>query len=281
MPDIPICKEQQGLPLDKESIKILFIGNSFTANLISYLPDILINRHVNNVNFSFIVNQGESLCDIYSRIINDSITEYHSWDNGKITKNSIGINELILSNEWDVITLQQVSGMSGLYSTYQPYLNLIVNHINDLSPNTCIAFHSTWSYASMCEVPQFSYFSNSSEIMTQEIIKARNKALYDSKIKVLINSTEAIDSLRRTHKNNPPLDLTYDGLHLADGIPLYLVACVLYETIIAPINNNCILDKSFYYSNKDITITQEDAYLCQKIAHYFAHDSHLVPPDTK
>lgn len=269
---IPICKEQQYLPKDIDSINILFLGNSFTANMISYLPTLLKKHNYSKIKFGFIINQGESLEKLYARYLNDSLVTFCYWDAYQIIKkDSTLIRDILLQYKWDIITLQQVSNYSGIYNTYQPYLNTLVNEINAISPYSCIAFHSTWSYASSCELEQYGYYSYSQKNMSKAILETRKKIINDSHIKIIINSTEAIDSLRQTEINNPPLDLTNDGYHLANGAPKYLLSCLLYETIIAPIYNDCVIgDKSPFCS--DTIISDDVALICQNIAHYFANN---------
>ena len=47
---------------------------------------------------------------------------------------------------WDVVTIQQVSGKSPYYETYQPYLNKIVEYVRLCVPKAKIAIHQTWAY---------------------------------------------------------------------------------------------------------------------------------------
>lgn len=56
----------------------------------------------------------------------------------------------ILDEDWDYISLQQVSGKSGLYETYNPYLPNLIKYVEGLATNTemKLMLHQTWAYAS-------------------------------------------------------------------------------------------------------------------------------------
>jgi hypothetical protein len=56
----------------------------------------------------------------------------------------------------------------------------------------------------------------------------------DYKIKTIIPSGTAIQSLRMSAVNNPPMDFTRDGYHLDLGSGRYAAACTWYETLIKP-----------------------------------------------
>ena len=55
----------------------------------------------------------------------------------------------IADERWDVVVLQQASGKSRIYPTYQPWFGRLVEIVRWCCPNAgaCIAWQQTWAYA--------------------------------------------------------------------------------------------------------------------------------------
>lgn len=137
--------------MNQEPLKMLVIGNSWSDNSTDDLGAIL-----NNLGYKIELNRtywGNASSRDYSNnlVTNDSILTFSTWQDEKWIKNDckLSLDDVITMKEWDVITLQQKSKNSVSYVTFQPYLNILLNKINNLDVVPLVYYHITWSY------PQF------------------------------------------------------------------------------------------------------------------------------
>lgn len=128
-------------------IQVLSIGNSFSQDAHRYLHDLA--RHegmaIETVNL-FI--GGCSLERHYQNMITGS-REYTLEINGHRADGFFcSIDEALFARQWDVITLQQVSGLSIQKDSYDPYLKALAAHVRNRCPNAKLLLHQTWAYES-------------------------------------------------------------------------------------------------------------------------------------
>jgi hypothetical protein len=55
--------------------------------------------------------------------------------------------DMLVADKWDIVTIQQASGKSAFYDTYQPYADNLIAKIRELAPQAEIVIQQTWSYA--------------------------------------------------------------------------------------------------------------------------------------
>ena len=125
-------------------LKILSIGNSFSQDAHRYLYGV---AKQNGSDFKA-VNLYISGCSLRIHYLNiiDNKADYSFEFNGKSTGLKVSIDQALASDDWDVITLQQVSFASIKYETYTPYLEFIYDHIKKYCPKAKIYMHQTWAY---------------------------------------------------------------------------------------------------------------------------------------
>ena len=126
-------------------MKILSIGNSFSEDAQRYLHK-LAKKAGEDITTANLFIGGCSLC---SHFIN-AWENYPSYDlhvNGEFVKNRVSIKELLLSEDWDIITLQQASHYSARYETYTPYIERVAQYVRAHCPRAKIYVHQTWAYA--------------------------------------------------------------------------------------------------------------------------------------
>lgn len=125
-------------------MKILSIGNSFSQDATRYLHRLALSTEINIKVVNLYIG-GCSLKTHYYNILEDS-KSYDFEFNGERTGIKVSIKDALMSDEWDFITLQQVSHQSPKYFTYQPYLNEIALYIRKYCPHSKIVMHQTWAY---------------------------------------------------------------------------------------------------------------------------------------
>lgn len=251
-----ICEINVVDPLAK-TIKILSIGNSFSQDTVFYLYDIAKSAGVDII----VGNMYNSGCSLerhwnYAQN-NDKAYIYYKWTSNNMTAiENQTMKNIILDEQWDYITIQQSSGESGIYSTYQPYLNKLITYVKGLStnPNVKLALNMTWAYSSRSFNENFNYYNYNQNIMYNAITRSYKQALDESGITLLIPSGTAIQNAR-TDKYLKSIgnDLTTDGYHLNTGIGRYIVGLTMFETIINEegIKKDIFTDVKFYPYTSD------------------------------
>lgn len=125
-------------------MKILTIGNSFSTDATRYLHD-MAKSCGEKFKVANIEIGGCSLRRHYLNMMDDS-ADYTLLFNGVSTGFKVSIKNALASDEWDYISLQQVSHNAYDYETYQPYLNELVAYIKKFAPHAKILLHETWAY---------------------------------------------------------------------------------------------------------------------------------------
>lgn len=67
-------------------------------------------------------------------------------DPKKIFPKTANLTEMLCADKWDIVTIQQASGKSAFYDTYQPYADKLIAKIHELAPQAEIVVQETWSY---------------------------------------------------------------------------------------------------------------------------------------
>lgn len=148
------CVFADELPVERKPLKVLMIGNSFTRSVMRETPalakaaglplDIVqcgiggcpFDKHWANVEKS-----GDKGFKPY-----DVCWSYAS-DPNKVLPRRANVTEMIVADDWDVITIQQASGKSAFYATYQPFADNLIAKIHELAPRAEIIIQETWSYS--------------------------------------------------------------------------------------------------------------------------------------
>lgn len=130
-------------------LKILSIGNSFSRDSLSYVPMILSRLGI-SVEIGILYH---SSCSLQMHWENRNASNYYTFDyynpsTGKwVQENSKGLSYGLSKSAWDVVVLQQNSGNSMDYSTYQPYLNNLINLVSGTLHDVTIAWNLTHAWA--------------------------------------------------------------------------------------------------------------------------------------
>ena len=222
-----------------ESIKILSIGNSFSDDAMEHVYGVLHDLGFKNIKLGNLHVGGCSLTMHMNHINGElPVYDYRVNTDGKwVSKAGAQLTEGLLDEEWDIITMQQVSGHSGRWESYQPHLDELVAIVRKHQPKARLAWHMTWSYSQDSKHGDFKRYGNSQEQMDNAIVATARKVYEQTPyFDYLIPSGVAIEALRHTI-NNPPKYLTRDGYHLDLGMGRYAAACVWYKVLIEPFHN--------------------------------------------
>lgn len=259
--------EQNKDPNNNKTLKILAIGNSFTEDGTAYLPSLVRTAGIKNVTIAKMVIGGTSLLSHHTHAIkDDSVYNFAvSTDGSFKSQGKKKFSDCLLSDTWDYVILQQVSQHSGLYRTYQPYLNNLINIIHNHYPQAIIGWQMTWAYSSTSTHTGFKNYDNNQAIMYESILDAVNQMKAETGLSVIIPTGMVIQDLRKTYISND-LELTRDGYHLDYGAGRYAAACTWFETLIRPKFQIGIKGNTLRANTGNVPVTDEVALLCQEIA---------------
>ena len=203
-------------------MKILSIGNSFSQDstaLLQLLTDKITARNL------YI---GGCSLDMHAANIENDAAKYELQENGEKMQNAlIGVKEALISDKWDYITVQQVSGRSGVYESFYPYLGELLDYVRKYS-DAEIVLHETWSYEIGSGHPDFAIYKSDREQMAQAIKETYEKVSAKENLRI-IRVGEAVQNLRAKPSfdyKNGGLSLTRDGFHLSLSYGRLLAASV-------------------------------------------------------
>ena len=160
-----------------KTIHVLTIGNSFSDNATEYLPAlasaggkslVLGKANVGGASFEAhakwleLAEAGDADGRVYKNFVEPRTGEVRA----------VTLPEALTAAQWDVVTLQQVSGLSHKPESFQPDVGQLIATIRRYAPSAEIGFHSTWSYRD--DHPWFQLESG----FTQERMQAEIRETY-------------------------------------------------------------------------------------------------------
>ena len=130
------------VPHAGQTVRVLSIGNSFSRNATRFLDDLAQAGGHNLVHESIVVG-GASL-ELHA---NKSLThERDATAKEGLYANGKSLIQMLQSDRWDVVTIQQASIKSHDMSTYQPYADSLAELIRQHAPDAQLMIHQTWAY---------------------------------------------------------------------------------------------------------------------------------------
>lgn len=255
---------------DDGVLRILAIGNSFSDDGMEHLPALLDNLGIKDVELARLYVAGCTL-ERHIGFYNNNEAAYlfyHSkaGENRWSSRNGVTMQSALEMGQWDIITLQQASGVSGIYDSYQPYLEQLIAAVRKYQPQAKIVWHMTWAYSTESQHPEFPNYSRNQQKMLDGIHQCVRSLRKEHKIQTIIPSGTTIQSLRESKINNPPMEFTRDGYHMDYGAGRYAAACTWYETIIKPYTHRSMMGNSLRIGMGNMNVTDDNAPYLQKAA---------------
>jgi len=254
------------LPIGKDTLKVLLIGNSYSQNLTNRLSTLVDASNIDQskLNVSYAMIGGATLATWWNSYVNNTnhtIAKQAGTLNMPVTSGKLSN---LLAQDWDVIVLQEYNPATD-YGTYNPYLTDLMKAIRThcLNPRLSIVANAVWSWAN----------SSGSDIQWRGIIEATKQMVIKDGLNVIIPSGTAIQNSRNTSLGLIGNDLTRDGIHLIPGIGEYIAACALFQAILSPVFGVPMFGNPANYTvnANEITIggasvTDDNRELCQRAA---------------
>ena len=176
----------------------------------------------------------------------------------------------ILAQDWDVVTVQQVSTLAQDATKLLPSLPYLVNFIRSKCPNkdVVIAWQQVWSFWDEAG-------GMAASIQNWQNINAVVKLTLDYGVDMVIPTGTAIQNARTTELNTQH-GLLRDNKHLGYGVGRYVAACAWFEALLAPVYEVTVVgnvatheptdsekEKSIY---ETVAVTDANRTLCQQCA---------------
>ena len=135
-------------------LKVLMIGNSFTESVMRETPNLAKSEGLP----LDIVQCGIGGCPLEKHWANVEkagdkefkpygISARFSSDPRRMFPKKANVTDMLVAEKWDIVTIQQASGKSAFYDTYQPYADNLIAKIRELAPQAEIVIQETWSYS--------------------------------------------------------------------------------------------------------------------------------------
>lgn len=241
-------------------IRILAIGNSFSEDALDYhfhklceaagkkvvvgnlyIGGCPIDRHWLNA-------QTDSAAYRFRRIGLDGAT---------IEAHNVRLSDALGSDNWDFVSFQQASGVSGEYDSYSNLPKLIAYVAERTPQDTEFVWHQTWAYSPDSDHGEFPKYNCDQQTMYKAIVDANAKAMADNpQLSRIVPSGTAVQ-IARISSGDP--DLTRDGYHLSLLVGRYTASCAWYEAIFG----ECVLGNSYIPEG----MTERQAQMAQKAAY--------------
>ena len=211
--------------------KILAIGNSFSEDATRYIHQIAESAGEE----CLVVNLYIGGCPLWYHADNivTNKQEYRYERNGEITQRLVSIAEAMAEEDWDVITIQQASGLSGKLDSFTPFADELLAYIRKNKPDAKIYFHQTWAYPDGSKHSDFNKYDYSQKKMYEQIVSASRTYASSRNIGIIL-SGEVIESLRKLKEFTPAkkgIDLCRDGFHLNLIYGRYAAGATWFATI--------------------------------------------------
>lgn len=218
-----------------ETLKILFVGNSFSVDTAQHLPEVALSMGVKNLHFAVLYIGGCSTRRHYSNLI-DNVKGYEYYESfGKDGEWSctyeVSNVDAIKSDDWDIIALQHgtIDGSKNTDLVYYDKLAPLVEEIRKIAPEKAkIVFNRHWVGEPWHTHPEIVSFGGDtakmyeivSDIVKNHVVKTPYLD-YATPVGTAIQNarTSRIESLNR------------DGYHLSLGTGRYIAALTFFAAV--------------------------------------------------
>ena len=242
------------------TVRILAVGNSFSEDAIDqyfhelceaagkrviignlYIGGCSLERHLLNA-------RTDSAAYRFRRIGHDGVT---------ITANPVTLSSALQSDDWNYVSFQQASPLSGKYGSYADLKPLIAYADNVTQGRPTYMWQQTWAYSPTSTHGAFPTYNSDQKVMYDSIMSATRRVMTDyPSLKVLIPTGTAVQTARIASGN---YDLTRDGYHLDRLTGRYRAACTWFEAIFG----ESVIGNPYHPAG----MTDEQARMAQEAAH--------------
>ncbi len=279
----PDPEPEPGLP---ETIKILAIGNSFSADAVEQELYGLFEAEGQKVIIGNLYIGGCPLEKHAANATSDAAAySYRKIVNGIMTKVAdTKMSDALADEDWTFISVQEGAGYHGYYNaTYndithsmEPDLTTLLDVVRAKCKNAKLVYHAPWAAKIGYTGVKFSYYGFDQKVMYNMICKATQEVLKaHPEFSLFMNSMDAVQNARTSYIGD---NMNRDGWHLNYTTGRYTVGCLWYEKIMG----KSVVGNGYHPEG----MSETTAEVCQTAAHeacehpYTVTDlSYFVKPD--
>lgn len=181
---------------EAKTVRLLTIGNSFSANATHYLGDLAKAGGHTLVHQPLVI--GGASFQVHAEKAQKH--EADPKDQAGLYTSGRGLKENLELQKWDYVTIQQASIKSHDFATYQPYAAWLRDYITKYAPQARLLIHETWEYRK--DDPRF---TKPGDLKSQDEMYNGLRAAYD----------------KLAAEFNARIIPTGDAFHLADTDPAW------------------------------------------------------------
>jgi len=139
---MPVLIQAGDAPTAGKTLRVLKIGNSFSQNATEFLPQLAASQ-----GHTLILGRAEiGGCSFKKHWELAEKNEANTDDPEGKPYSQKSLKQMLQSDKWDIVTVQQFSLHAPDLSTYRPYANKLADYIRLHAPQAKIWIHETWAY---------------------------------------------------------------------------------------------------------------------------------------
>lgn len=272
------------LPKGQETIRVLFIGNSFTLDATDHLPGIFNAAGIRNFSMERAYHGGYTLVAYNQNFDTPSICQRYKFEPGASEwaggqPSSAGLNSSLddfwdSGKPYDIVVMQEYTETKYAWAGYTEHqegidaVKGLMEKVRAKQPDKEPVFVYLMSQVSAKGRSILTdYWGNDRSRMFDVIAIHAKQVLRQTGIKYLIATGTAIENLRTTSLNvDNGMDLSRDLYHLDKGISCYAASCTVFETILGPCVDKTMEDNSYRFPNSSTTFGSYTAPVTDKNA---------------
>ena len=251
--------ENYPLPDKPDTLKILAVGNSFSDDATYWLPRMMTSAGIGNIVVGRMYIGNCSLqkhCEKYENNAAEYTYSKNTRDGWTDISTRFTLKGALQDERWDIVTIQQNPGLSGLWGSYIPYLEKLVGIVRKECPKAAIVWHQTWAYASNSTLAPFADYGYNQTEMTNAI-DGCTRLVQASGIPVVIPSGSSIKRMRSS-SYCVDTEFSRDTQHLSPH-GKYIAACAWYRALIEPVFGKKLADNTYRMEDTQYSIPVEEA----------------------
>ena len=218
-----------------KTLKILFVGNSFSVDTAQHLPEVALAMGVKNLHFAVLYIGGCSTRRHYSNLI-DNVKGYDYYEsvgrNGEWScTNGVSNVDAIKSDDWDIIALQHgtIDGSKNTELEYYDKLAPLVAEIRAIAPsNAKIVFNRHWVGESWHTHPEIVSFNGDTAKMYEIVSDITKNHIVNTEFLDFATPVGTAIQNARTARIET---LNRDGYHLSLGTGRYIAALCFFASV--------------------------------------------------
>lgn len=239
-------------------MNVLIIANSFGVDANRYLHRI--SREGGAELQTIVASIGGCPLERHYRNMLSDRPDYSIHCNGWRTEIFVPLETVLLSREWDVITIQQASPNSPDADSYEPYDRELAEYIRICQPKAKLLIHQTWAYQEGPKLASTGF--ETPKAMLSAIQSAYAASADRCQVDGIIPSGEVLMRLLDAGVET----VHRDGKHASYGLGRYAIALLWFRMLTGKtVTGNTFRDFDEEIYEENIALAQKIVDSCQPL----------------